>query len=146
MTKVSPVELGSASAAPLSDGTVNVPREPTRKMLDAWHKASLGVYTHHPSTRKGVHWSDSEAQLVASYRALLSAAPQSANVPEGCTPADAQMLRAANHALAQESHNRAVLLQEWLDTELDAQDEEYEPWLESFTARVKAAISEGEKS
>lgn len=52
---------------------VSVPLEPTRKMLDAWHEASLGVYQHHPSTRKGVHWSDSEARMVACYKAMLAA-------------------------------------------------------------------------
>ncbi len=34
-----------------------------------------------------------------------------------------------------------LLIKEWMVTELDAQDEEYEPWLEQFTARCYAAIA-----
>lgn len=33
-----------------------------------------------------------------------------------------------------------TLLQEWLDTELDPQDEEYQPWMDDFTARVREAM------
>lgn len=56
---------------------------------------------------------------------------------DGCTAAE---LREANVALAQESHRRATLLHEWLDTELDSQDEEYQSWLDSFTERVKTEL------
>lgn len=33
-----------------------------------------------------------------------------------------------------------ALLVEWRETELDSMDEEYEPWIESFTARVDAVL------
>jgi hypothetical protein len=33
-----------------------------------------------------------------------------------------------------------ALLREWLDTELDTMDEEFAPWIEQFTKRVKAAL------
>lgn len=36
-----------------------------------------------------------------------------------------------------------ALLHEWLDTELDPEDEEYGPWMESFTARVEAVLAGG---
>lgn len=36
----------------------------------------------------------------------------SADVPEGCTPADAQVLRKANHDLAQENHELRELIRE----------------------------------
>lgn len=61
--------------------------EPTRTMLDAWHEAMLGACTHrnHPSaTWKGVHWSDSEAGMVAAYSAMLAHRP----------PLDAEMQEA----------------------------------------------------
>jgi hypothetical protein len=38
-------------------------------------------------------------------------------------------------------HPAVALLAEWLDTEIDPEDEEYAPWMDSFTARVKAAIA-----
>ena len=69
------------------------------------------------------------------------AVPADGETPEGCTPADAQMLREANHALAIESDTRAKLLIEWLETELDASDEEYEPWVKSFAERANAATA-----
>ena len=34
------------------------------------------------------------------------------------------------------------LLREWLRTELDPMDEEFAPWLESFTERVKKALGD----
>lgn len=34
-----------------------------------------------------------------------------------------------------------ALLREWLDAELDPEDEEYGPWMESFTTRVEAALA-----
>lgn len=43
-------------------------------------------------------------------RLYLHPAPE---VPEGCTPADAKMLRAANHAFAQEKHELIDLLREF---------------------------------
>lgn len=64
----------SESATP--EGMVLVPKEPTRRMLDVWHDTGLGVYTNHPSTRPGVHWSDSEARYVACYKAMLQVAPK----------------------------------------------------------------------
>jgi hypothetical protein len=35
----------------------------------------------------------------------------------------------------------AELLTEWLETEIDPEDEEYAPWMESFTARVRGALA-----
>jgi len=51
------------------------------------------------------------------------------------------MAQQAYAKAAQNAARCAQLLQEWLDTELDYQDEEYEPWMGSFTARVKEAIA-----
>jgi hypothetical protein len=53
-----------------------VPYEPTRAMLTAWHDRGLGVFQYYPSTRPGVHWSDSEARYVACYKAMVDAAPK----------------------------------------------------------------------
>lgn len=38
------------------------------------------------------------------------------------------------------------LLREWLNTELDSMDEEFQPWIDSFTARIKAALAAERKS
>jgi len=37
-----------------------------------------------------------------------------------------------------------ALLQEWLGMEGDAQDEDYQPWIDSFTTRAKAAIAKAQ--
>lgn len=58
-----------------------VPYEPTKRMLSAWFNAGLGVFQNHPSTRPGIHWSDSEARYVAIYKAVLDAAPKTKIVP-----------------------------------------------------------------
>ena len=52
-------------------------------------------------------------QALASARAALSLSTEPREgeaVPEGCTPADARMLRTANHALAMESHELQEVL------------------------------------
>jgi len=38
-----------------------------------------------------------------------------------------------------------ALLREWLEAECDSEDEEYQPWVDSFTARIRALPIEGEK-
>lgn len=54
---------------------------------------------------------------------------------EGGTRSEFEIVRPNGDALA--------LLHEWLDTELDPEDEEYGPWMESFTARVEAVLAGG---
>lgn len=48
----------------------------------------------------------------------------------GCRAPELERALAAAHAL----------LREWLATELDPEDEEYDAWLESFTERVNKAL------
>lgn len=65
-----------------------------------------------------------------------------AGYPEGQTPADIAVLKRANLDLAAESERRAALLREWLDTELDYQDEGFDEWITSFTERVIAEVGD----
>ena len=43
-------------------------------------------------------------------------------------------------AAARREQKMRVLLQEWLTTEMDSMDEEYAPWIESFTRRIRVAL------
>ena len=52
-------------------------------------------------------------------------------------------LYAAPPDLAARVKRLESLLREWLDTELDAMDEEFEPWINSFASRIRAALAEG---
>jgi methionine synthase II (cobalamin-independent) len=57
----------------------------------------------------------------------------------------AAALHNAAPAMIAELKSLRALLIEWRETELDYMDEEYQPWLDSFTARVNKALS-GNKS
>ena len=43
--------------------------------------------------------------------------------------------------LSNDAQKFRSLLIEWRETELDSMDEEFEPWMESFTTRVDAALT-----
>lgn len=64
---------------------------------------------------------DRPQEMRLIWRAMLAAAPRQ---PEPIDP---------HHQC-----EAVELLVEWLHTELDSQDEEYQPWLDSFTARANA--------
>jgi hypothetical protein len=57
---------------------------------------------------------------------------------------DATLKSAVDRAESAEAKLKTVneLLQLWLDTDMDVYDEEYWPWLESFTARVEAHLQQ----
>lgn len=83
-------------SARVPDGWKLVPIEPTPEMVKAGSTSGgLGMDFHEWMGRINLAW-----------RHILAAAPapvsEPADMPEGCTPADAEMLRAANHALAAE--------------------------------------------
>jgi hypothetical protein len=51
----------------------------------------------------------------------------------------ASALKAKEEA-ERDAQSLRALLTEWSETELDYMDEEYQQWIDSFTARVSAAI------
>ena len=83
------------AAQGVPDGWKIVPTKVDNAMIDAANNVPSGIAGSPP------HW-----QWV--WDAILAAAPspdreQVGEAPEGCTPADAEMLRAANHSLAAEN-------------------------------------------
>ncbi|MCR4300659.1 MAG: hypothetical protein NUV51_03540 [Sulfuricaulis sp.] len=80
---------------------------------------------------------DSGAEFAANIAEGLAHDPQA--VLEGMAQVQATL------AGRQPSEPAAIaLLREWRATELDAQDEEYQPWMDSFTARVDAVLQPSE--
>ena len=49
-------------------------------------------------------------------------------------------LEAENKRLRAELATAHELLREWRATELDSMDEEFQPWIDQFTARVDVAL------
>lgn len=83
------------------EGWKLVPIEPTQDMLDAGGYARTEC---EDSYRGLCEQCIGDKSAVDAYSRMLAAAPSApAAVAEGCTPADAQMLRAANHELAAEN-------------------------------------------
>jgi hypothetical protein len=52
---------------------------------------------------------------------------------------------AAELRALRESHAELLaLLMEWSNTEMDAYDEDWQPWMDQYTARVKTAIAKAQ--
>lgn len=79
-----------------------------------------------------------EPDLVSYWRDVPMACPL------GLEGADRKVVLDYIDALRERLAEARALLREWMDTELDPEDETYAPWLDSFMDRVAGALKGGE--